>query len=76
MITDGARIIEDNQAVWKEFKELDYEDEDFNRMGELLEKEYAVKTGCIGNASAKLFSLRESVDFAQTYFEKNNHKNM
>ncbi len=72
VIRDGARILENGQSIWKEYDEINYEDEAFVKMGEEFEKDFDVKIGTIGNATSKLFSLCEAVNFAQSFFERNN----
>lgn len=70
VIIEGARILEDGQSVWKEYETIDFEDGNFEQMGVQFEKEFLVRQNQIGQANSKLFSLRDAVDFAKAYYEK------
>lgn len=70
VIQDGARIMVDGKPKWTAFKELDYQDEEFEKVGKLFEETFHVATGLIGQAPSKLMSAKEAVDFSQQYFEQ------
>jgi len=40
--------------VWKEYKELNYDEKKFPTIGEKFEKEFTILEGCVGEAHAKL----------------------
>lgn len=56
-------ILEDHQKVWKEYIELDYDEEKFPAIGEQFEKEYDIWKGNVGNAPSKLIYQPDLVDF-------------
>ncbi|HEY5561404.1 MAG TPA: AAC(3) family N-acetyltransferase [Clostridiaceae bacterium] len=68
----GAAIIENKKRTWKWFEDYAYDsDKDFEELGMAFEDTGMVRTGYIGNASCKIFSLKEGVDFATTWLKKN-----
>ena len=71
IITEGTPIIEDGKRVWKVYRDILFEDEDFVDIGNNYEKENSVGVGYIGKAKAKLIPQREMVDFAVIWMEKN-----
>lgn len=72
VIQQGARILVNGKPKWIAFKELDYQDEEFEKIGQLFEGAYQVEAGLIGQAPSKLMSAKEAVDFSQQYFEQKN----
>ncbi|MBM7633023.1 aminoglycoside N(3)-acetyltransferase [Geomicrobium sediminis] len=56
-------MMEDGQKVWKDFQELDYDEERFSEIGVKFEETHVVHTGNVGDAASKLFSQRAIVDF-------------
>lgn len=56
-------ILENNQKVWKEYVEIDYDEEKFPTIGEKFEKEYELNKGNVGNASASLIYQPDLVNF-------------
>ena len=64
----GAPIFVEGERRWVEFKDIEFDDTDFEDIGELLEQQGLVKKGMIGSAESKLFPLREAVDYAEEYF--------
>ena len=69
--TDEAPILENGVTVWKEYKDIETNEEIFNAIGAKYEEKYKIKKGNIGQASCKLLKVRESVDFAVDYLNKN-----
>jgi aminoglycoside 3-N-acetyltransferase len=63
----GAPISENGKRIWKEFCDLELDSDGFGYIGELFEKEHNVINYKIGNASCKLFSQRECVNFATDF---------
>ncbi len=67
MIEQGAPIIENGQRVWKAFTTLDVDADCFDDLGVDFERVHPVKIGLVGSATARLFSQRAAVDFAQEW---------
>ncbi len=63
-ITNGAPILENNQRVWKEYKDIDLDTEYFIEIGTEFEETHTVNMSKIGNAHCKLFNQKECIDFA------------
>ncbi len=70
-ISKGAPILEKGKRVWKNYLEIDYDDEPFGEIGKAFEKKHDVTIGKVGSATCKLFNMRESVDFGVKWFKKN-----
>ena len=69
--TEYSAIIENGHRVWKEYKTLYVDGEDFNLIGEAFEKECTVNRVPLGNGSIAFMKQRELVDFAVAWIEKN-----
>lgn len=69
--TEYSAIIENGHRVWKEYKTLYVDGEDFNLIGEAFEKECTVNRVPLGNGSIAFMEQRELVDFAVAWIEKN-----
>ena len=67
----SSAIIENGHRVWKEYKTLYVDGEDFNSIGEAFEKECTVNRVPLGNGSIAFMKQRELVDFAVAWIEKN-----
>lgn len=67
----GAPIFKSGVREWSVFKELCYDNEDFEKIGEAYESTHSVKKGTIGLANCKLMSMVELVDFATDWISKN-----
>ena len=63
----GAPLLVEGTRKWVEFQDLDYDDTDFNEIGEEFERTHLVKRSKIGSAHSRLFSMREAVDFAEKW---------
>lgn len=63
----GAPVLDEGKRCWKWFDDYDYCSDDFQLIGKEFEKTGHVRTGKVGNAEAKLFSLQEGVDFAKQW---------
>ena len=68
-ILKGAPIMVDGKRCWVEYQDIDYDDTEFETIGLSFEREFAVQKGKIGSADARLFSLREAVDYAVDCFK-------
>ncbi|MHA1591662.1 MAG: aminoglycoside N(3)-acetyltransferase [Candidatus Heimdallarchaeaceae archaeon] len=67
----GAALFDKGKRVWVSFEDLDYNDEDFPKLGSEFEKEYPILKGKIGQADSKLLPMKDLIDFAIVWFEKN-----
>lgn len=70
----GAAMMEDGKRVWKWFEDIDYDNEDFNKLGSDFEKHIKISNGFIGNASSKLFDIRSAIDYAVDWLKVNRNK--
>ncbi|OXM13885.1 AAC(3) family N-acetyltransferase [Paenibacillus herberti] len=65
LVRQGAPMLVDGVRQWVEFEEFEYDDSDFNEIGEAFEQMYPdVRSGRIGDCLAKLLPQRELVDFS------------
>lgn len=67
----GAAIYESGERVWKWFEDFDYDSEDFPLLGEQFEQQAQVQVGKVGNAECRLFNIKEAVDYATLWLERN-----
>ena len=65
----GTSILADSKNHWVWYKDIDFDDELFELIGDAFEQTRSVTKGKIGNADAMLFNMAESVDFATDYFQ-------
>lgn len=63
----GAPIMENGRRVWREYDDLDYEDDPFAQIGAALDESGAVTIGRVGLAECRLFSQRTAVDFSRRW---------
>lgn len=68
----GAPMIKDGKALWVEFQEKCYDNEDFLTLGKEFEKEHGLVKGKVGLADCKVMSMRSIVDFAESWL--NDHR--
>lgn len=74
-IEEGAPISVDGKRVWQSFNDIELEEEHFLIIGYQLEEDGRVKTGKIGNAVAKLYRVRDAVDYSTRYFTAHRRNN-
>ena len=68
----GACIFQDGLPQWVPFEDYDYDSDDFEQIGAALESETNIaRIGTIGNAVCHLLPVKEGVDFALNWIEKN-----
>ncbi|MFC0562467.1 aminoglycoside N(3)-acetyltransferase [Halalkalibacter alkalisediminis] len=67
----GAPISINGEKVWKEYDEIDFNEECFEGIGKDFEKEHAILKGKIGSAESRLFTLKQAVDFAERWLNGN-----
>ncbi len=60
----AAPILENGNRVWKTFRDIDLDSEDFNSIGIEFEKNCNVSRGLVGQAESRLFHQKTAVDFA------------
>jgi aminoglycoside 3-N-acetyltransferase len=63
----GAPWQEEGRPIWKEFDDVDWDDDQFPAIGRDLERTAAVTTGKIGAAPCRLMHQPTAVDFAQSW---------
>jgi aminoglycoside 3-N-acetyltransferase len=68
-LRQGAPIIENGARVWKEFDDIDINDDPFGQIGVDFEETDNVRIGKIGSAESRLFSQRKAVDFALRWLQ-------
>ena len=68
---EHSAIMENGVRVWKEYKTLFVDGEDFEEIGKDFEKENNFTCGKIGDADIKLMRQRDIVDYSVKWIEKN-----
>ena len=68
--TEYSAITENGQRVWKEYRTLYVDGEDFEEIGEAFENSHSVQKVTLGNATLTLMKQRELVDFAVKWIEQ------
>jgi aminoglycoside 3-N-acetyltransferase len=68
---EGSPIMENGQRVWKEFKEIKLNCDDFQTIGIEFEKTGKVQKGYVGLVECRLFSVMDAVDFATQWMSEN-----
>ncbi|WP_096185925.1 aminoglycoside N(3)-acetyltransferase [Evansella halocellulosilytica] len=68
IVTESAPVFIDGKRVWFDYKEIAYEDDEFEKMGVQFEKRCKVVKGDVGKAKSRLFSLVDAVDFSTLWF--------
>lgn len=69
----GGPIIKEGKRIWVEYEDIDYDSDDFNKVGKAYEEQTEdneFRCFEIGYTKAKLFSQKKLVDFAVDWFEK------
>lgn len=67
---EGSPVIVNGMREWKTYEEIDYDDEQFEMIGDDFIKSGEVKSGMIGLSTSHLFHQRSSVDFGVAWLEK------
>lgn len=70
-VTESSAIMEDGKRVWKSYDTLYVDGEDFEQIGEAFEKDCAVRTTTLGNATLRFMKVRDLVDYAVAWIEVN-----
>jgi len=66
----GAAVMDKGKRIWASWEEIVDDDEDFLAVGHAYEKSIDYKPSKVGNAIAKLLSLRDLIDFAVPWFRE------
>lgn len=69
--TEHSAVMENGVRVWKAYNTLFVDGEDFESIGSDFEKSHAVSSCSLGNATLRLMSQRELVDFSVKWIEQN-----
>ena len=70
-VKNGFPVVERERTVWKEFDDIEYDEDDFDEIGREYEQAHRVQTGNVGNAVCKVMKQRSLVDFAVRWMENN-----
>jgi aminoglycoside 3-N-acetyltransferase len=70
IVNKGAAVFENGKRVWKTYKEIEYDSNPFEKIGEEFEKLHNVVVGTVGKAACKLINQREVVDFTKKHLNK------
>ncbi|MHA1988072.1 MAG: aminoglycoside N(3)-acetyltransferase [Promethearchaeota archaeon] len=70
-ISNGSSMLIKKKRKWVEYKDLDHNSDDFERLGKDYESYFNYNPGKVGIAEARLISQREIVDFGIEWFKKN-----
>jgi len=66
--TEGSSVKDKGRKVWKEFKDIKYRDDQFEKVGKEFEKECTVEEFKVGSADCKYFSIKDAVDLSERWF--------
>ncbi|UOQ42584.1 AAC(3) family N-acetyltransferase [Halobacillus salinarum] len=67
--TRGAPVLHHGRRVWVKTNDIEFRDDLFGKIGVEFEQKHEVAEGQVGSASAKLFSLKEAVDYAELWLK-------
>ena len=67
----GAAVTRDGRRQWLEYEGLDYDDDDFEKIGDAFAETGRETRGPVGQATARLMSQRDVVDFAAAWMTEN-----
>ena len=68
---EHSAVTENGKRVWKAYKTLFVDGEDFTEIGAAFEAAHPVHTTVLGGAEIRIMKQRELVDFAVKWIEKN-----
>ncbi len=71
MIGDGCAMLIDGEREWVMWEHLDYDSDDFERLGDDFEASINYIPGKVGQAEARLVSQRACVDFGVKWLAEN-----
>lgn len=67
----GCRVQRGTSDEWIHFIDFDYDNDDFDNLGNALEKEIKVNQVKIGNAECRCFDFKKAVDFGTRWIIRN-----
>ena len=67
----ASSVLIDGKTEWTSYEDIYWYEEDFQAIGTAFEASGKVTVGKIGQADCRLFRLREAVDFAVEWMNKN-----
>ncbi|MCP4362044.1 MAG: AAC(3) family N-acetyltransferase, partial [Chloroflexi bacterium] len=70
----GAPVLVNGRRQWQWYSDFDYDDDDFEPLGEAFEAAHSILRDRVGLAECCLFSQCTAVDFAQQWFCDNRRK--
>ena len=68
----GTACVRNGTRVWEWFEDFDWDSEDFPEAGRAFEADCPVRTGTVGQAACRLFSMRPGVDAVLVWLK--NHR--
>ncbi len=71
LFVNGFAMIENGERVWKVVESIDYDSEDFEKIGLDFEKEHNVIIGKIGQSHSKIIDFKEIVDYGVQWINNN-----
>jgi aminoglycoside 3-N-acetyltransferase len=72
LMRQGAPWKVEGERIWKEYDDVDWDDDQFTAIGQALEQTGAVTTAHIGAAECRLMNQPAAVNFAQRWLVKGN----
>lgn len=69
--TEYSAIMENGERVWKSYRTLFVDGEDFHEIGAAFEKDCSVNEAILGNGTIRFMRQRELVDFAVDWIQRN-----
>lgn len=66
----GSLLLREGRNVWTEYRDINYNSDDFGALGEDFERGGQVLRGRIGRAGCLLFGLGEAVEFAEEWLPR------
>ena len=70
IIINGVAINENGQRVWKKYLDVQLDNSEFNKIGEILEYRHLVNSARLHNAECKLLRVDMAIDQGIEYFNK------
>ena len=67
----GAPILKDGKRVWVTYHDVNLDADFFTELGEAFERDQEFTLGKVGSAVARLFRLRQAVDYAVEWMRRN-----
>jgi len=67
-ILQGAPLLVEGRRMWKTYRNVDYQSDDFAACGLAFEATGGVRQGLVGSGPSRLFSIRSATDFAFAWF--------